>query len=266
MPPPPSPIKPMDATYIKQIEDAAETKLTIYFTDGHGKYYRSEPELELIDPMSGKSLKTFYRTVDRGTGDPDQMNIQAGTYNLLLAGKARVLYKNIVIEEKKNNKITVVVNPGSLKFVYADNPKRPVSEFDAQVKRNFVSMAPVRQPCTAELPYDAGNYHVEISTLPITVRSVDLSFGSETVVAIREPGFLQIINANPLGTASFYFVLGDKFVRFIDLPIIGKAEAQKLQLQPGVYEVHWRKSPRSPESIQRFDVKSNSITQIELES
>ena len=273
-PPPPAtnklpqsnPPKPMDATYIKQIEDAAETMLTIYFTDGHGKYYKHEPALDLIDPLNGKSVKSFFRTVNSATGEPEPMKQQAGTYNLMLTTKGKIVYKNIVIEEKKNNKISVVVTPGSLKFEYAGNPKRPVSEFEAVVKRNFDRSPPVRQVCTAELPFDPANYHVEINTLPITVRSVDIFFGSETIVEIREPGYLQIINGNPLGLASFYFVLGDKFVRFTDLAITGNTETQKLRLQPGVYEVHWRKSPRAAESVQRFDVKSNSITQIELES
>lgn len=87
-------------------------------------------------------------------------------------------------------------------------------------------------------------------------------------IQLPEPGYVQFTNNNRVGTVSLYFPLGNQFVRFYSLDIIGHPENQRLALKPGPYEVHWSKTPNVPvqnETVLRFQVKSNSVTEVELQ-
>ena len=265
-PAPPVNNKPKEAPFTTSTEDASETSLAILFTDGHGKFYATTPQLQLLDANSGKLVKQFYRTVD-ASGNPDPVAVASGSYNLLIVGKANMLMRRIVVEEGKKNTIIVKVTNGSLRFVYENNPNRPVTEFDAIVNIRFEPGPTIKQRCTAELEYPPGNYYIEVNTLPVKHINTDIDFGATTVIAIPEPGYVQFNNNTPLGDISLYTPLGNKFVRFGGLRINGIVNDQRLRLQPGAYEVHWVKNPKMPfasETVQPFLVKSNSVTEIDL--
>jgi hypothetical protein len=267
VPVPPRPAdKPNEVTFTSETEDAKETSLAILFTDGRGKFYASTPQLQLTDAVTGRLVKQFYRTID-AAGNPDPQTVPPGIYNLLVAGRSNMLMRRIVVEKDKKNKIIVKVSHGSLRFRYENAPDRPITEFDAIVNIRFEPGPTVKQPCTAELQYVPGNYYIEINTLPVSRFNTDIDFGAITEIQIPEPGYVQFTNKNPLGVISLYTPLGNKFVRFHGLRITGNPDDQKLRLRPGTYEVHWVKNPSAPfamETIERFVVKSNSLTEVEL--
>lgn len=267
-PPVPKPEdKPKEVAYTRETEDSKETTVSIYFTDGHGKYYQSTPQLLLNDPRTGKTLQKFYRTVD-AAGNPDPQKIPAGTYEITAAGKSRMLMNNVQVEEHKNNKIIVKVSSGTLKFSYIHNPNRPVSEYSAVVQRRFEPGPTVKQRCTAELEYEPGNYYVEINMFPPQRFNLDIDFGSETEIRIEEPGYLQITNTNNIGKVSLYMLLGDKFVRFAGFDVSGNLAGQKLEIRPGAYEAHYVKNPGVPyaeETVVRFYITSNNTTDLMLQ-
>ena len=257
---------PKEATFTTETEEAKETSLAILFTDGRGKFYASTPQLQLTDAATGKLVKQFYRTID-AAGNPDPQSIPPGNYNLLVAGRSNMLMRRIVVEKNKMNKIIVKVSHGSLRFRYEDAPDRPVTEFDAIVNIRFEPGPTVKQRCTAELEYAPGNYYIEINTLPISRFNTDIDFGAITEIQIPESGYVQFTNTTQLGAISLYTPLGNKFVRFHGLRITGDPDDQRLRLKPGLYEVHWVKNPNlpfAPETIERFTVKSNSVTEVEL--
>lgn len=259
------PPAPKDAPFTMSTEDAKETITEIYFTDGHGRFYKTTPQLQLTD-ASGKVVKQFWRTIDPN-GNPDPQQLPPGTYNLRIAGRGNSLMRNMVIQPNKRNKILVTVTNGSLIFRYEDAPNRPMAEFDAIVNSRDEPGPAVRQHCDAELPYPPGNYHIEVNTMPISRFNADIEFGSVTEIQIKQPGFVQVMNSNNVGRVSFYYQLGDRYVKFHTLNVTGSADAQKLRLLPGPYEVHWVKNPNMPypaETVQKFYVKSNMLTEIEL--
>jgi hypothetical protein len=262
--PKPAENKPRPVTFTTSAEDATETSVQIFFTDGHGKFYKSTPRMQLTDPKSGAVAKQFYRTTD-GMGTPDAQQVPAGTYNLMVQGRANTLMKNVVIQPNKRNKVLATVSNGSLAFKYDGADKRPVAEFTAVVNILFEPGPTVKQPCTAELEYTPGNYHIEINTLPVMKANVDIDFGNTSVINIRQPGFVHFLNRNQLGRVTLYYQLGDRFDRFYSFDITGNPDGQKVRLQPGPYEVHWLKAgPGGGEVVQRFQIKSNSVTEIDL--
>lgn len=263
--PPAKPAAPKDMDVQVQREEAVQTLVAIYFTDGRGKFYHSTPKMQFVD-KSGKTVKQFYRTID-ANGNPDPQEMVAGSFKLVISGKQNSKTREVEIQPNKLNKLVLVVSKGSLKFSYAGAPGRPVSEFNAIINRRFEPGPVVHQKATEELEYEPGNYYIEVNTLPIMRRNVDIDFGAETEILIKQPGFVQIANNNPVGDVQLYYPLGDRYVRFYTINGNGKPEDQKVMLQPGVYEAHWVPQPNLPyakEKIVPFEVKSNSITQIEL--
>jgi hypothetical protein len=258
--------KPKETPFTITAEDAKTTTLEILFTDGRGKFYPTSPKLQLLDAGTNKLVKQFHRTVDP-TGNPDPQDVPPGTYNLLVAGGSNMLMRQIVVQPNKKNRVTVKVSNGSLRFRYEDAPDRPITEFDAIVNIRFEPGPTIRQRCTAELEYSPGNYYIEVNTMPISRFNTDIDFGAVTEIQIPQPGYVQFTNTTPKGRVSLFAPLGNRFVRFTDLNITGNQTSQRVQLKPGAYEVHWKKNPNAPfatETIDRFNVQSNSVTEVEL--
>jgi hypothetical protein len=164
------------------------------------------------------------------------------------------------------NKIVITVGMGSLQFVWkTGNKKRPVSKYFAQVKRNFVPQPMIEQRCDTILPYPPGNYHVEINTMPVSVRSLDLNFGEIKELGIDVPGTVRFTNTNSLGKASLYYPLGDRYVQFWQMNITGNPSSQVLELKPGPYEAHYSPAPGLPEKVFKFQIKSDETVLVELQ-
>ncbi len=257
-----------EVTFTEETEDAKETTLEVYFTDGHGKFYSTTPQVLLIDPNSKKTVQQFWRTVD-ASSNPDPQHIPAGNYDLTVTGKADLLMHNVVVHENKKNKILVKVSNGTLKFEYEDHPDRPVSEYFALVtQRAMAGGISVKQKCTAELEYEAGDYHITVNTMPKSEYYVPLDFEIQTIIFVPEPGYIQFTNTNKVGKVSLYCVLGDEYLQFYSMNVSGFPESQKLELKPGLYQAHFIKNPNLPlqsETVVPFQIKSNQITQVELQ-
>jgi hypothetical protein len=194
--------------------------------------------------------------------------VPPGNYTLVIGRTGNYVSKNVSILPSNRNKVEIVVTKGSLSFAYETNLKRPITEFTAVVKKNFEAGPTIAQPCTSEREYDPGNYHIEINTLPVSRRTVDLDFGVNVRIDIDEPGFVRFTNQTNVGKVALYTPLGDQFVRFFSMEVNGSPEAQKLRLQPGVYEAHFKRNPNLPlqdDVIQRFIVKSNDTTAVQLQ-
>ena len=261
-----APFKPADYT-IDATEDAKETTVEIYLTNGHGKLFTSTPQMLLMEPGTNNVVKTFYRTVDAG-GNPDPIeNIPVGTYNISLSAKRVLGLRNVKIVQNKKNKITVTIPPTSLSFQYAGAPDRPVVEFVARViERNKTQGRVQDQKCNARLEYDPGNYHIMINTFPQIDRNEEIDF-FESVITIPQPGFVKFIFDPKLATSVLYKQEGDRFAAFHTLNMKDVA-TQPLRMQPGEYQVHYRKGPGGPsvsEKVKIFFVKAKETTTVELD-
>ncbi len=254
------------AEYKVEVEDAKETTVEIYFTNGNGKFYATTPQVLLLEPGTGKLLKRFYRMVD-ADGNPDpQTNIAPGEYTLAFSETKSLTVNNVSVVENKRNKIIVTVNKASLSFQYANNIPRPVTEFAAKViERNKTNGKIVDQPCTERLEYEPGNYHVIINTFPQDVRNLDLDF-DEKVIKILQPGFAKFVSEPEMTSVTLYQRLGDKFLSFHTMSL-RDPEAQHLRIQPGEYQAHYHKGPggaRASEKVVVFIVKPTEETEVIL--
>ena len=244
----------------------AESGLEIYFTDGKGTYYKSTPQMLLLDSKTGATTQKFYRFIN-ADGKPEVQKAPPGKYDVLVAGRANLIVRGVELEAGKRTRVDIKVSNGSLKFGYMHDRKRPMKEFEALVNRRFAPGPVIRQRCTAELEYEPGNYYIEVNTTPISRHNIDLEFGVQMEILIPEPGWVQFTNSSPVGYVALFHQLGDRFVRFAGMTLDGRPEQQKMRLQPGPYEVHWIPNPNVPyakERVVRFSVKSDQTTSVEL--
>lgn len=252
--------------FVVKSEDAKESTLQIYFTNGQGKFYNTEPKLSIRDSKTGKEVKSLFRNVLGG--EPTPIKLDPGTYDIFTpngSGKA----SGIVIEPGKNKKYYIKVTNSSLAFYYPSSPDRPVKEYTALVSKRFEPGPVVKQKCDTELPYDPANYHIEINTLPIMILNVDLDISSVKLVAIQEAGTVQITNQNSLGKVQFWHQLGDTYIPFYEMTVNGTPASQKIEFLPGLYQVRFYNGPVTPlakANVIMFRVKSNMTTSIELKN
>lgn len=257
-------IKKEETPFVVEKTPSAETEVEIFFTDGNGKFYSTTPQILLSDPKTGKDVHTFYRTVNPD-GNPDPIKVPTGSFNLSVVGSDRTFLKGVEIAANMKNKIVITVGMGSLQFVWkTGDTKKPVDKYMAQVKRNFVPQPMVQQKCDTVLTYPPGNYHIEINTLPVSVRSVDLTFGAVVVIPIDVPGTIQFTNTNSLGKVTLYYPLGDRYVQFHKMDVNGNPATQSLEVKPGPYEVHYSLGPGLPDKVFKFQIKSNETVVAEL--
>lgn len=239
-----------------------DTKLLVYFTDGKGKYYKTEPKIDFVDVKTNKVVQSNYRLVNRSTGIPDPIKIPPGTYRITRAGSS---FRSAVVNVENNttSKVEVVVNKGSIAFRYEGNEKRPVVEFNASVSNPVEIGGPVvKQKCDELLEYDPGMYRVSINTLPRTERTLkDLKFGEVSVITIEEPGTFAISNSFK-GRVQLWYQRGASFEPFHDMELSGNPADQKLDLLPGPYKVYFFKDGK--EQMLNFKVKSNTVTNLAL--
>lgn len=247
-------------------EEAKETTLEIFFTNGKGKFYETAPKLVLSDPKTGKELHKFWRTVN-ATGSPDPQDIPPGTYKLTIPGKDNFAINDLVVLPNQKNKFLIKVSNASLRFEYNHPTNKAVVEYAARVKKALQRGQVHKQLCTQEIQYEPDNYHIELNTLPRKHFNVDLEFDAIVTIKIDRPGYLQVTNTETLGQIQLYYQHGDRFEPFYKLNVNGNRPQQKLRLMPGPYKVVYLKDrgkPNATEMVQNFRVKSDMITELYL--
>jgi len=249
------------------VEAAEKTTMEVYFTDGNGKYYHTEPLMKILDNASGKEVKQVYRNLSGG--QPTPIVMAAGVYDIIIPGsKSKAVH--VAISANKTNKVYIKAGQASLAFNYSTKSNTPVKEFKAYVSQRFgPNRSVTTQPCDTMLPYEPANYHVEINTLPKSVFNIDLNFNELKIITIPTPGTFQILNTSPMADIALWYQLGNEYVPFLTMKISGRPTVQKVDLLPGFYQVRYFKLPKKPydqPQVVPFQIKSENTTQITLDN
>lgn len=268
---PKPPASPSDLSARVQATEDKETTFAVYFTDGHGTYYHTSPELQLINKATNQTTK-FVRTLDL-YDEPRFQTIEAGTYTLVVPGRSGSSSRvsTVEIQANKKNKVEIIVRNGSIRFAYENNPDRPVKEYDAEIKISVThSRTPIiMQHCDTELYFPPENYHIEVNTLPKTEVLTGVDFNSTTYIMIPEPGYLEITNRNRIGRVGLFVTRGgvQQWVRFHELEVNGNLPEQVVRMNPGSYQMRYLRTSGGPseEVIVPFTIQSNGRTSKSLE-
>lgn len=245
-------------------KDNEKTNLIVRFVSRTGKQYYSMPLLNITNTTTKEVIKKN-RMVSNNTIIP--IEIKPGKYDIAVGNKKQFA-KSIEIIENKDNIVTIIVDPSTISFYYQTNKDRPVKEYRAYVSKRFDTDREVTtHPCTERLYYDPANYHIEINTLPPTVYNMDLEINTHKVVAISEPGTIQVLNTNNMGRIEFWYRLGNSNRFFYAMNITnGNIEEQMAEFMPGIYEIRYLRKPSDNNvTIIPITIKSNQTTKITLE-
>lgn len=255
-PPPPSEV-------VVKSEPSKESSVKIYFTNGAGKFYTTEPDMIIADAKTSKQIVRTFRNVG-ANGEPEPIMLPPGNYSLAIPGSTTNV-PSFSISPSETKKLEIVVTNSTLAFEYPTNKKKPVTEYTALVSKRFDAGPVVKQRCDERLPYEPANYHIEVNTLPPTLRNTDLSFGALTVVAIDEPGTIVINNTNNVGRVEFWYPLGDSYLRFYEMNVAGDPSFQKADFRPGPYQARYIKASTGQVEVIPFKIKSNETTLLNLQ-
>ncbi len=264
-PKPRTTIVPATSEFNTIVEDAEKTGLQIFFTDGKGKFYDTQPQIKILESTNKNEVKSTFRNVSGG--QPQIIEIDPGSYDIVIPN-TRASALNVPIVPNKTNKVYIIAGRGSIAFIHPTAPDRPIDQYRALVSQRFVKGSPVvNHPCTEELPYEPSNYHVEINTLPPLIYNVNVAFSEIKLLSIPEPGMIEITNKTNFNEVQFWHLLGDRYIPFYEMQVNGDPSKQKAEFLPGNYQIRYYKQPERPyqkAEVISFRIISNQVTQITL--
>lgn len=262
----PQPVVDENKPYLEtaiDYKDSEKTNLIVRFVSRTGKQYMTMPMLNITN-ISTKEVIKKNRLVSNNVITP--IELKPGKYDISLGNKKQYA-KSVEILPNKDNIVTILIEPSTISFYYQTNKNRPVKEYRAYISKRFDTDREVTtQECTEKLYYDPANYHIEINTLPPTVYNMDLEVNTHKVVALSEPGNIQIMNTNNMGRIEFWYRLGTTNRFFYAMNINGNTAEQYAEFMPGQYEIRYQKNPNDQRlTIIPVSIKSNNTTNITLE-
>ncbi len=253
-----------------EMPETGTTSFEVYFVNAKGKYYLSQPRVQLLKAGTKTVVKEFVRKID-GLGNLEtHKNVNVGVYDLAFPTKKGLALNNVRLENKPLNKLVVPVKDTRITFVYSDNPSRPVTEFKALIKQ--LNMPPGQgrtetQSCAEGMDYEPGVYDVDINTFPKEKLRLEIDFNEDTVISLLQPGWAKF-KADDLKMhfVTLYRNIGDRYVFFYTLDI-NDSESAHLRMQPGKYQVHYQLGSGKPlgeELSTPFEIVGTKETEVEL--
>jgi len=219
-------------------EAVNNTTITVQLLDKNGEPTETDAEMCFTNAKSGKVEYNFYHTMT-SNGKPDTFSVDPSIiYNLQINSDPPVYKRGITLNGAQNNVIPVTAPMGYLNVKSAS-----LNEYYVQciVKRaadnNIVNV----QSINSIARYLTGDYDVDILVLPkISLKNIRISQDTTSTLHIPESGDLEISFPND--------IIGQLFVKrnntleyVIDINGAGTIRRESLNLQPGNYEIVYRK-------------------------
>ncbi len=242
-----------------EFKSTENSSLLIYLKGPNGKYYHTSPTMKLYKDDPNNPVMTFKRFIDR-SGKPKPIEgIEEGNYTLAFGQSTLYVGQNVRIENNKQTIIVLEVQPGSISFVYGNNPNKKVTGYTAAIRKIFPDKTQAKYQQTDErVYYSPGNYHITLNTLPELEINVDVFLGSTSVVQlIKETGEVKIPTELP-SEVIFFQAYSSSFKPF--LRISPKSKERSFNLLPGSYMIEYfiNDVPKR----QKFLLKSNQIIKL----
>jgi von Willebrand factor type A domain len=266
--PTPAPEAPTEFKVL--VEPSPDTKVTVYFTDGNGKFYKTKPYVAIMQAGTQTIVKKFMRDILPGTSEPEPVVVDLeGKYDFTIVGSQKdIITKTVPIIKNMNNKVYIKVTNGTLTFSYQNANSRPVNH-KVTVFRRFgdKKVSPVAMLGTDLKMFEPGDYYVELDILPSYAVATEISFGAQTEIQIPQEGLMSITNTQDFGEVTLSYEHGDQYETFKTMNITGDVANQKLYLRPGAYRAQF-KDPKFPKftapTILQFVIRANTETKVEL--
>ncbi|MCC5930408.1 MAG: VWA domain-containing protein [Cyclobacteriaceae bacterium] len=242
-----------------------KTTVSIELVDERGLKTETDVNVSFINNFTGKPMFDFVHYLDEN-GQPDSVIVETViTYDVVVNTIPPVIVKNVRFESGKHNVLEIKAPRGLVKV---DMPGH--SEYKNPVK------VMIRHPETGKLlthfniPGEAlllsGRYHMEITTLPVTLLSnVSIVKDTPRNFKLETPGVINFVS-NSRSIGSIYQL--DKEGRQTWVTDLDSRQLrQSLAIQPGSYKVVVRSEKAKGSKytkIKTFEVKPGASLTLQL--
>ena len=247
------------------IKTLSKTTVAVNLTDVAGKPVESNVNLTFVNNVTGQPEYNYVHYRD-AQGHPDVLDIDAlQSYDLVINTVPPVRQVNIPITPGRANVLTYKTPQGTLRLLSPLLTPNPYGTLRAVVR------TPDRATVTAanfgtRQKLLAGNYEVEVLTLPRIVQRLTIKQGQEIAVTYAAPGTLNI-TSDLKGYGSIYQLNDDESQTWIYSLPDGGSSKMNLPMQPGAYRLVFRTKTSIGSKftdVRNFSVRSGQTTSVAI--
>ena len=224
----------------------------------------SNVNMTFVNNVTGQPEYNYVHYRD-AQGKADVLDIDAlQSYDLTINTVPPVRQANLAIKAGKANVLTYRTPQGILALQGPNVSPNPYGTVQAVVRTPAGATA-VALPFGAKQKLLAGNYEVEMLTLPRTTQRISVRQGLTTTLTYPAPGTLNI-TSDLKGHGSLYQVNGDDAQTWVyNLP--EASSKVNVALQPGVYRLVFRTATSTGSKftdVRNFTIRSAQTTSLAI--
>ncbi|ALW86948.1 von willebrand factor type a [Hymenobacter sedentarius] len=243
----------------------SKTTVAVNLTDADGRPVESNVNMTFVNNVTEQPEYNYVHYRD-AQGKADVLAIDAlQSYDLVINTVPPVRQSNLAIKPGKANVLTFKTPQGVLWLQnpqLAPNPYGTVQAVVRDPQKNTVASFPFG----TKQKLLAGNYEVELLTLPRITRRVTVKQGQELEVTYPAPGTLNI-TTDLKGYGSIYKLNNDESQTWIyNLPDGGSSKLN-LPMQPGAYRLVFRTKTSTGSKftdVRNFSIRSGQTTSVAI--
>ena len=243
----------------------SKTTVSVNLTDANGKPVESNVNLTFVNNVTGQPEYNYVHYRD-AQGHADVLDIDAlQSYDLVINTVPPVRQANLAITPGKANVLAYKTPQGTLVLQNPQLSPNPYGTMRAVVRtRNHATATAGTFGSRQKLL--AGNYEVEVLTLPRLVRRLIIRQGQETTVTYAAPGTLNI-TSDLKGYGSIYQLNDDESQTWVYTMPEGGSSKINLPMQPGAYRLVFRTGTSNGSKftdVRNFSIRSGQTTSVAI--
>ena len=241
----------------------SKTTVSVNLTDADGRPVESNVNMTFVNNVTEQPEYNYVHYRD-AQGKPDVLDIDAlQSYDLVINTVPPVRQANLAIKLGKANVLTYKTPQGTL---WLQNPQLTPNPYGTVqvVVRTPGGGTVASAPCGTKQKLLAGNYEVELLTLPRITRRIALKQGQELAVTYAAPGTLNI-TTDLKGYGSIYQLNDDESQTWIYSLPEGGSSKLNLPMQPGAYRLVFRTKTSTGSKftdVRNFTIRSGQTTSV----
>ncbi|MCA8829832.1 vWA domain-containing protein [Hymenobacter pini] len=243
----------------------AKTTVSVNLTDDAGRPVESSVNMTFMNNVTELPEYNYVHWRD-AQGKPDVLDIDAlQSYDLVINTVPPVRQQNLPIRPGRANVLSYKTPQGTLWLQNPAASPNPYGTVQAVVRAQGNPATVVALPFGARQKLLAGNYEVELLTLPRQLRRITVKQGQETTVTYEAPGILNIVS-DLKGYGSIYRLGQDEQQTWVhNLP--ETSSKVNLPMQPGIYRLVFRTKTATGSrftDVRTFTIRPGQTTSVSI--
>jgi Ca-activated chloride channel family protein len=242
----------------------SKTTVAVNLTDADGRPTESNVNMTFVNNVTEQPEYNYVHYRD-SQGKADVLDIDAlQSYDLVINTVPPIRQSNLAIKPGKANVLTFKTPQGML---WLQNPQltpNPYGTVDAVVRTQAGATA-VALPFGTKQKLLAGNYEVEVLTLPRITKRIAIKQGQEVTVTYAAPGNLNI-TTDLKGYGSIYKLNDDESQTWI-YALPENSSKVNLPMQPGAYRLVFRSKNSNGSKftdVRNFTIRSGQTSSVAI--